>query len=472
MAGMASETWDGRSPSILTTPQMPHTLPVKQMIRQLMQGFAASSGERAHENEERRIWIGWVGAGTSVHCWHTVGLRGRVRKPRVMQLVLSLSPGGTERLVIEIVRALSPRIDSIVCCLDEPGAWASELAALQVPVVSLARTPGFHPRLAMRLARILKDRDVDVLHCHHYSPYVYGLLASILKPGVQLVFTEHGRLSDAGPSLKRRLINPLLSRWPGRLCAVSADLKQHMVAEGFPARRLSVLYNGIDPGERPTALHRHAARAALGLPDDALVVGTVGRLDPVKNLKLLLQAQAILLSRQANARVVIIGDGTERAALEAKAAELGIGGAVCFAGYRQDVRVLMPAFDIYVNCSTYEGVSLTILEAMASTLPVVATPVGGNPEVVVDQETGVLVQGRARLLADAISSLAIDPRRRRVMGDAGRWRVKRHFSMARMVEQYANAYLGERHTDTAMAPANAPIAAETMSVSDATRSIV
>jgi L-malate glycosyltransferase len=389
-----------------------------------------------------------------------------------MQLVLSLSPGGTERLVIDIVRGLSTRIDSIVCCLDEPGAWASELTAWQVPVVSLGRTPGFHPGLAVRLARILKDRDVDVLHCHHYSPYVYGLLASILKPNVQLVFTEHGKLSDAGPSLKRRLVNPILSLRPGQLYAVSADLKQHMVAEGFPARRLSVLYNGIDPGERPTALHRHAARIALGLPEDAFIVGTAGRLDPVKNLQLLLQAQALLLSRHANARVVIIGDGAERAALEAKAAELGISGSVCLPGYRQEVRFLMSAFDVYVNCSTYEGVSLTILEAMASTLPVVATPVGGNPEVVVDQNTGVLVQGRARVLADAISSLAIDPRRRRVMGDAGRRRVTRHFSIARMVEQYANAYLGERQADTAMAPAVAPIAAETMSVSDPTRSIV
>lgn len=389
-----------------------------------------------------------------------------------MQLVLSLSPGGTERLVIEIVRALSQRIDFVVCCLDEPGAWASELAAIDVPVVSLARTPGFQPRLAMRLARLLKQHRVDVVHCHHYSPYVYGLLASILKPGVQIIFTEHGKLSDAGPSAKRKLINPILSRRPGRLCAVSADLKQHMIAEGFPARRLSVLYNGIDPGERPTAAQRHAARVELGIPDDAFVAGTVGRLDPVKNLPLLLQAQALLRDQHAHARVVIVGDGSERAALEAKAAELGISDSVCFAGYRQDVRFLMSAFDVYVNCSTYEGVSLTILEAMASALPVVATPVGGNPEVVVHQETGVLVEGRPQLLAAALAALAIDPRRRRVMGDAGRWRVKRHFSIARMVEQYASAYFGDRHSDIASPPAVAPTAAETTSVSDAMRSIV
>lgn len=389
-----------------------------------------------------------------------------------MQLVLSLSPGGTERLVIEIVRALSARIDSVVCCLDEPGAWAAELEAMQVPVISLGRAPGFQPQLVGRLARILKERDIDVVHCHHYSPYVYGLLASLLAPKARIVFTEHGKLSDAGPSRKRRLVNPILSRLPGRLFAVSADLRQHMIAEGFPARRLGVLYNGIDPGERPTATQRLQARADLGVPPDGFVAGTVGRLDPVKNLGLLLGAHALLIAKHPNARTVIVGDGPERAALEATAATLGISRSVVFAGYRNDVRTLMPAFDVYVNCSTYEGVSLTILEAMAATLPVVATPVGGNPEVIVEGETGLLTTGSARALADALAALALDPRRRRVMGDAGRWRVKKHFSITRMVDQYAGAYFGERSQVAATPPANAPVAAEKMSVSDATRSIV
>lgn len=389
-----------------------------------------------------------------------------------MQLVLSLAPGGTERLVIEIVRGLTQTVESIVCCLDQPGAWAAELADLQVPVLSLARTPGFHPGLAMRLARIMKEHRVDVVHCHHYSPYVYGLLASVLHPKVQLVFTEHGRLSNAPPSSKRRLVNPMLSMWPGRLCAVSADLKHHMVAEGFPARRINVTYNGIDPGQRPSCAARIAARKQLGLPVDAFVVGTVGRLDPVKNLALLLQAHAMVQQQRENVRTVIVGEGPERAALDAKARELGVGDTVTFAGYRSDVRFVMSAFDVYVNCSTYEGVSLTILEAMASTLPVIATRVGGNPEVVIDQETGLLVPGRARSFAGAIAGLAADPRLRRILGEAGRWRVKRHFSIARMIDEYASAYLGAAHAATTPAPPSAPIAADAISVTDATRSMV
>lgn len=398
-------------------------------------------------------------------------MRGGQRQ-KVMQLVLSLSPGGTERLVIEIVKSLASRMDSVVCCLDEPGAWAAELAALNVPVETLGRLPGFNPALAGRLSKLMTRHAVDVVHCHHYSPYVYGLLASILNPRVKLVFTEHGKLSDAGPSPKRRLINPVLSRLRGRICAVSADLKQHMILEGFPAARVNVLYNGIHPGERPSAMQRHSSRAVLGIPEDAFVIGTAGRLDPVKSLQILLQAHAILAARHDNVRAVIVGDGPERAALEQLATELGIADSVSFAGYRSDVRFLMSAFDVYVNTSAYEGVSLTILEAMAAALPVVATRVGGNPEVVIDHETGRLVPCRAASIADAVAGLVHDPRRRRAMGDAGRFRVKRHFSIARMVEEYADAYSRPYNQALAVAPQHAPMAAETMSVSEATRSLV
>lgn len=375
-----------------------------------------------------------------------------------MQLVHSLSPGGTERLVIEICRHLAGRVDSTVCCLDHPGEWAAELAPLDIPVTALARQPGFRPTLALELARVIKARQIDVVHCHHYSPFVYGLLATVLHPRVRLIFTEHGRLADASVSLKRRLVNPMLACWPAQLCAVSADLLQHMTADGFPGARLQVIYNGIDAGERPRPGQRQDARAALGLPDDALVVGTVGRLDPVKNLSALLRAHAVLLTEHPSARLVIIGDGPERDALMAIAHELNVADHVVFAGYRADVRALMPAFDVYANSSTYEGVSLTILEAMAAGLPVVATRVGGNPEVVIDGETGRLVAGHARSIAGALVELAGQPAKRLAMGAAARWRVKRHFSIDRMVEEYAAAYLGTRPITNSAAPVMAPVA--------------
>src|SRR5262245_6119559 len=152
-----------------------------------------------------------------------------------MHVVLSLSPGGTERLVIEIVRRLIPRsIGSLVCCLDDAGEWATELYQVGVPVVALNRAPGFRPGVARSIAKLARVHQVDVLHCHHYSPFVYGQMATLLQPRLRVVFTEHGRLSDAPPSRKRQIVNPVLGRLPHAIYAVSADLRQHMIAEGFP----------------------------------------------------------------------------------------------------------------------------------------------------------------------------------------------------------------------------------------------
>src|SRR5687767_13050543 len=109
--------------------------------------------------------------------WHRFGLYPVVGRPRVMQLVLSLSPGGTERLVIEICKQLAERIEPMVCCLDERGAWARELESLGIPVVALGRRPGLQPELSRQIARLITASDIDILHCHHYSPYVYGLMA-------------------------------------------------------------------------------------------------------------------------------------------------------------------------------------------------------------------------------------------------------------------------------------------------------
>jgi L-malate glycosyltransferase len=361
-----------------------------------------------------------------------------------MPIVLSLSPGGTERLVIEICRRLPRAMVPAVCCLDEPGEWAAELTSEGIPVVALHREPGFQPLLGYRIATLARRVGANVMHCHHYSPYVYGVLATLLSRRCGLVFTEHGRLSDAAPSRKRRLVNPWLARVPGAICAVSADLKRHMVAEGFPERRVQVVYNGIAVGERADEHSRVAVRPDLGIPPDAFVVGTVARLDPVKDLGSLLQAHALVLAAIPAARLVVVGTGPEQASLETAARALGISDRVHFVGYRADARRVMSAFDLYVNCSTYEGVSLTILEAMAAGLPVVATQVGGNPEVVVDGETGLLVPARAvPPLADAVVALGSDALRRRQMAEAGRRRVERAFSIDRMVAEYRRAY--ERH---------------------------
>jgi glycosyltransferase involved in cell wall biosynthesis len=235
-------------------------------------------------------------------------------------------------------------------------------------------------------------------------------------------------------------VNPLLGRLPADIYAVSEDLRRHMIAEGFPAVRVKVVHNGIDPGPRVTVAARLAARERLGLPRDAFVVGAVARLDPVKDLPTLVEAFAWLRGENASARLVIVGDGPERAALESEIRRHEVGKTTMLTGHREDVRTLVPAFDVFVNSSVHEGISLTILEAMAASLPTVAARVGGNPEVI-DAQTGILVPVRsAGALGAALAVLASNPDRRDAMGAAARTRVETAFSIQRMVTTYAAAY--------------------------------
>lgn len=361
----------------------------------------------------------------------------------MLQVVLQLDPGGTERLVIEMVRRLHTQVSMAVCCLDAAGAWADRVTALGVPVHVLGRQPGFQPRLSFALAAIARRMRADVLHCHHYSPFVYGRLATLIAGGARAIYTEHGRLSDAPPSPKRRMANALLMAGAQQLFSVSHDLRAHLLKEGVPSR-MQVIWNGIDPGEPPTGAARAAARAALGVTDAACVVGTVARLDPVKDLGTLVTAVAQAGRVNPSVRLVVVGDGPERAALERTAHAHGATGRVQFLGHRDDARAILAGVDVFANSSTSEGISLTLLEAMAAELPIVATSVGGTPEVVVDGETGRLAPARdAAGLAAALLDVAGDPARARAWGRAGRQRLLQYFTIDEMVRRYAAVYRGE-----------------------------
>jgi glycosyltransferase involved in cell wall biosynthesis len=358
-----------------------------------------------------------------------------------MQVVLSLNPGGTERLVIDIIRHLHPGIPMSVCCLDEPGSWAREVEALGVQVEALHRPPGFHPSVGLRLGRVAAQHGATVLHCHHYSPFVYGSVAKLRHPGLRVLYTEHGRLSDTAPSVKRRVANAVLATLPSGVFTVSEELKAHIVAEGFSPSSVRPIYNGVSIRPLPSLSDRAERRSRLGVTPETLVIGTIARLDPVKDLSTLVSAMPAILAKHP-ARLVIIGDGPERSALEQVAAEAGVSDAVTFLGHQEGAADWLGALDVYVNCSISEGVSLTILEAMAAGLPVVATRVGGTPEVV-DEHSALLVSSRQPgALAAAVLLIASDDVRRKRMGAAARTRAEALFSIEEMVRQYRDVYLG------------------------------
>lgn len=364
---------------------------------------------------------------------------GRPKKA-LIQVVLSLGAGGTERLVIDMSKRLVNEARIHVVCTDEPGDWASQLSELGIPVTCLQRTPGFQYRLVREIRAIVRAYEAPVVHCHHYTPFVYGCLAALPVAGARVIYTEHGRYHDGPPSAKRWLANQVLGRLPGAFYAVSDDLRGHLIAEGFPARKMLVSHNGIDVGTPPTPAQREQARSVLGVTDNDWVIGTVARLHPVKDLSTLMQAVA-KLPAQISWKLALVGDGEDRDRLARQADGAGIAERVVFTGLREDARELLPGFDAYVNCSIIEGISVTILEAMAAGVPIIATAVGGTPEVVCNERTALLIPAREpNALAQALTRLALDPSLAEQLRDAARVRVAEVFSTEQMLGRYRAAY--------------------------------
>jgi N-acetyl-alpha-D-glucosaminyl L-malate synthase BshA len=350
---------------------------------------------------------------------------------------------GAEVLVAETIRRLGSRIEPVVLCLDDVGPLGEVLMSEGVPVVAFGRRPGLDLSVARRLAREIEARQLDVVHAHQYTPFFYAALGKLLagqRP--HLIFTEHGRHYPDVVSRKRKAINRfVLARLADEIngvCQFSAQsLAEH---DGFGARQIEVIPNGID---LPLYAResRDAARQQLGLRSDARYITCVARFHPVKDHAMLLQAFANAAAEEPDVELLLAGDGPLRATLEAQARALGVDQKVHFLGVRNDVATILGASDIFALTSVSEAASLTLLEAMASRLPVVVTDVGGNPEIVEHGVHGFLVpRGDHRAAARAFLELLRTPARAAAMGESGRRRVRDQYQLDHTIDAYRRLY--------------------------------
>jgi|SoiMethySBSTD1v2_1073268.scaffolds.fasta_scaffold26315_3 glycosyltransferase involved in cell wall biosynthesis len=377
---------------------------------------------------------------------------------RVLFLVHGLPVGGTEVMVCHLVQRLRGRgVDVTVGCLDVVGELGETLRSSGVPLELYGRRPGFDMLLPFRIARAARAVGADIIHAHQYTCFFYAALAKPLS-GARVVFTEHGRFYPDLPSPKRRIFNRVFGGQADAITAVSHRVKDSLVqVEGFPAESIEVIYNGIDVETHETvrAVAVRSARERLEIPAASRVVGTIGRLDSIKNQKLLLGACALLARDVPDLVVVLVGDGPERADLESTAGRLGMTGRTRFLGTRRDVREILPAFDVFALSSLSEGTPMSLIEAMAAGVPVVSTAVGGIPEIVEDREEGILVAPEPDWRPDEPALTQSDyPRRfkqalervlldsalaERLRGNA-RSRARRCFTIDGITEQYLNLY--------------------------------
>jgi glycosyltransferase involved in cell wall biosynthesis len=323
---------------------------------------------------------------------------------------------------------------------------AEEMKARGVPVevLGLGRLYGPHALAELvRLARRLRERRIDVLHTYLVSANIYGAVAARLARVAVITsrrdtgFSRNWRLR----LVEERLINPLVDR----VVAVSPAVAEVTRRErGLPPGRLVTIENGVDvEAWKPEGQPRAEARRELGLREDEVAVGVIGHLSPVKGHADFLQAAARVSAEAPRTRFVLVGDGPLRTALEALATTLGLRARVVFAGIRADMPRVLSALDVVAVPSHSEGMSNALLEAMAMALPVVATMVGGNPNVVRDGVTGRLVPPRdPSALARVLVELVADPAARQALGRAARRHVADHLSLSGMVRRYEELYRG------------------------------
>jgi len=365
-------------------------------------------------------------------------------KPRVAHVLHSMTVAGAETLAALMIRRMHDEFDFAVLLLDEIGPLGEEIRASGIPVEVLERRPGANLDLVPRAARVLRGWRADLVHTHQYTPWFYGALAAIwgLKRP-RILFTEHGRHYPDFPRPKRIVFNQGLLSFTDGMAAVSGFVRECLAKnEGLPRRRIRVLYNGVDEARfAPANGDRAALRKSQNLAEDDFVVGIPARFAPVKDHATLLRAFARVRGELPRAKLAMAGDGPLRGEAEKLAGELGILPACRFLGVRRDIPELLRSWDVFVLSSLSEGTSVTLLEAMAAELPVVATRVGGNPEIVEENATGLLAErGDDAGLARALLGIAADPARARTFGKAGRARVLRAFTADRMVESYRTLY--------------------------------
>ena len=373
----------------------------------------------------------------------------------VLGLFVTMPVGGAENLWLNALRKLDrTRYNVITCCIADKGAVGTELEAEGFEVVSLGLMRGkrFDPGAVLAIARLMRGRGVDILHTHMYHAGLYGRLAALLaggrRPKAKVVAMFHSLYATAKPH--RVLVNRLLNRATDRLLAVSDAVREDVLrVEKASPGKVEVLRAAVDPARFDISVSREEARARIGLAAGDFVIGNVGRLVEEKGHRHLIRAFADMRRAGRDFKLVVAGGGRLMGEMKALAESLGVGEHVMLLGERRDVPELYRAMDVFVMPSVFEAWGLSLIEAMASGLPCVATSVGGMPEILDGGSCGVIVpKGDPGAIADAVGSLSSDPARMTELGARGRARALSLYgseAMARKLEAvYDNLFTQER----------------------------
>jgi glycosyltransferase involved in cell wall biosynthesis len=366
------------------------------------------------------------------------------KRVKVLYVFAALPVGGAEEVLVTEVEGLDPtRFDPRICVLSEIGPVGKLLESRGFPVKALQRMKShrFDPWIIRDLYRLIKTEKVEVVHTHLYDGNKYGRLAAGLARVPCLISHYHNVYVRR--RTKYHLINRALSLLNDRILAVSQAVKESVVRfDRIAPERIEVLYNGIDPSRFEGDFQDSDVRQKFGVKPEDFLIGVVARLEEQKGHIYLFRALTQLLPAFPQIKVLIVGDGSRRSALEFSVREMGLSERVLFVGTRKDIPEILAALDLFIQPSLWEGFSLAILEALAIGAPVVATAVGGAAEVIRPGIDGLLIPpGEVSSLIATVREVILDPRKYREMGQRGKQTVGQKFTRAKHIAGLQELYL-------------------------------
>jgi len=367
---------------------------------------------------------------------------------KVLHVITSINRGGAQNHLVDLIQGQIDAYGCQIACayLKGDGYWSNGLKQLGASVIplGLGRYGEIKPLLRLRTA--LRGFQPDLVHAHLGPAELYTRMALIGNARLPLIISQHNEdRFYPGPGytvlerwvVKRARCIIAISHSVGKSCA--AHWPDHL------SQRLQVIHHGINPAPyRAVPAEKVAAlRRAWGAGSNTLLVGAVARMVPEKAIDSLIDGFAVFTSAnsESNAKLVLVGDGPLEPQLKRQVEERGLGARVVWAGFREDIPVVMQALDLFVLSSTSEGFGLVLLEAMSTGKPVIASAVSAIPEIVINEVTGILIPPRSpQALADALSFLAANPEIGKRYGEAGRLRVEQSFQLGDMLHKTMECY--------------------------------
>lgn len=362
-------------------------------------------------------------------------------KINVLHLLLSLETGGMERFVYEHCLEMDKdKFNVSVCCIDRLGGFYQSLIGNGIRVDLLQKNQGhFDWLFPFKLRNYLKKNNIHVLHIHS-GAFFLGSVAGFLARTPGILYTEHGRHLIEPKIIF--VLDKISSMLADRIVTVSPVLEKHLIERiKLPANKISTIINGVNtkcfaPREKSKVL-----LAELGVDDNFKIIGAVGRLAHIKDHATLIKSYKKVLEKIPEARLILVGEGPCETDLKELSKELGVYESVVFAGNRSDIPDILNLFDVFVLSSLREGTSLSLLEAMASGVPSVVTNVGGNPNIVLNDYNGYLVEAKdVEQMSLRIMDILNNAEKAKLFKDNARNSIETVYSLRINVEKYINLY--------------------------------